>query len=338
MSKRRDAVFALAAGLLTAPSAAAQRANRPPRIALVFNATPVAEMAGTEPASRHARAFMHGLRDLGYVEGRNIVVVRRSAEGRLDHLPALMTEVVALGADVIVAIGPGAVAAQRATDSIPIIALVDDPEPGGLAASLGRPGRNVTGITGTAGPAIHGKLLQLLVEAAPGSTRVGVFDYKYVDRQTTPGTHLRRREHETAAGVLGVKLVGVGIDAAGDYGPAFEQIIAQRADALLVEGIPLIVANPQPIVDFAAKQRLPALYSWRGAVDAGGLMSYGSNDVAQFRRAAVYVKKILEGVKPADLPFEQPTTFELVINLRTARAVGLVIPRSLLLRADEVIE
>ena len=339
MSTRRAFIGTLTLGMgAVPPFVVAQRAGNLPRVALVFSSVPVAEMTGPDPVNGFARSFVHALRDLGYVEGRNIVIERRSAEGRLERMPALMKELVALKVDLIVATGPAAIAAQRATETIPIVALIDEPDTIGLAASLARPGRNVTGVTSSAGPGMQGKWLQLLKEASPKSTRVAVIDFKYIDSRATPGTHRRRHELEAAARVLGLTLIMVGVDTPEDFEPAFADIVSQHADALLVQGGAVVYVHRRRIIDFAAQRGLPALYSWRESVASGGLMFYGPNDVESFRRTAAYADKILKGVKPADLPFEQPTRFDLIINLKTAKVLGLTIPQTLLLRADEVIQ
>jgi putative ABC transport system substrate-binding protein len=339
MTARRAFIGLVGAGIVMAPlDVAAQREDRLPRIALVFNNTPVVKMAGAHAEERTVRQFVQGLRELGYIEGRNIVIERRSAEGRSERMRTLMQELVDLRVDAIVTAGPGALAAQRATDTIPIVALFDDPDSVGLTGSLARPGRNITGMTDSAGSAIHGKRLQLLKEAAPKCERVAAIDYKYVDMRTTPGAHLRRRVVEAAARELNVTLIAVGIDRADEFPRAFEEIINGRADALIEMGTPLTYAHRHLLIDFAARRRLPAVYSEREFTEAGGLMSYAADADDQWRRMAAYVDKLLKGAKPADLPIEQPARFELIINLHTAKELGLAIPKPLLLRADEVIQ
>jgi putative ABC transport system substrate-binding protein len=253
-----------------------------------------------------------------------------------------MQELVPLKVDVIVTTGRGAVAARRASDTIPIVALTDDPVALSLADSLAQPGHNLTGLTSTAGPAIEGKRLQLLKEAVPALARVAVIDHKYVDSKSTPGTHLRRDSIDSAARELGLTTFAVGVDRPEDFAVAFETIVRDGAEAVLVGGTSVNDIHLRRIIDFATRQRLPAIYEDRQAPESGGLMSYGStwgsDPAAVWRRVAGYVDKILKGAKPADLPIEQPTKFELVINLKTARALGLKIPQSLLLQADALIE
>jgi len=305
-----------------------QQTKRLPRVALVFGSVPVAEMAGADPISPYARAFVHGLRDLGLVEGRNIIIERRSAEGQLQRLDALMTEVVALGVDVIVTAGsPGVRAAQRATDRIAIVCVVANILDLGVIDSLGRPGRNVTGIGDSA---IEGKELQLLKEAAPTISRVAVIAY-----HPFPGPPASWRvKLDAAARAMRLDILWVGADAPEELGVAFDTIVRERADALYALGTSVNIKHQHRIAEFALTQHLPSA----GFADAGMLLSYGADLDDALRRAASYVKKLLGGAKPADLPFEQPTKYSLVINLKTAKALGLSIPPALLLRADEVIQ
>jgi len=336
--KRRGFVGGVVVGVLTAPlhELVAQPAAKRARIALVFEDTAPAARAKPDPANPYARAFALRLEELGWVEGSNLVIERRSFGDRPERLPALMQELVAMRVEAIVTIGEGAIAASLATATIPIIAMIDSPERAGLTRSLARPTRNVTGLTGDAGPGMYGKRLQLLNEAAPAATRIAVIDYKYIDAQATPGTHARRLELEDAARALGVTLVHVGVDRVEDIEPALLSIVAQRAEGLLDTGTPFEEA--QRVIAFAARQRLPAIYVAREDVERGGLMAYGTNIGRLSRRMAELTDRVLRGAKPADLPFEQPTSFELVINARTARTLGLTLPAKLLLRADEVID
>jgi len=339
MNLRRLALLGgVAAGTLATPlrGLVAQPAARRPRIALIFEDVPLAAMAGPEPASRYARAFVLRLRELGWNDGSNLVIERRSSGNRAEQLPALMQEMIALRVDAIVASGAGAIAASNATGNIPIVALIDNPEGFGLTGSLARPTRNVTGLTAEAGPGMEGKRLQLLKEAAPAARRVAVIDFKYIDARATPGTHARRLEMEAAARTLGVSLAHVGVDRDEDIEPAFRSIVDQHADAMLELGN--LIEERQRVVDFAARQRLPAAYPAREYAELGGLFAYGANLAHLWRRAADFTDRILRGAKPADLPFEQPTHFEFVINAKAAKALGLTLPNSLLLRADEVIE
>jgi len=292
-------------------------------------------MVGAKPVDSNVRAFVSRLHELGHVEGRNFSIERRSAEGQLDRLAVLMKELVVLPVDVIVTVGNAANDAQLATNTIPIVAWIDDPVAAGLTSSLGRPTGNVTGVSGTASPAIYGKRLQLLKEGAPRSLRVAAIDFKYVDSIVTPGTHLRRLAAEAAARDLGVTLIAVGVDNPKDFEEAFAIIVRERADAIIDMGTPNNFAHRRRIIDFAAQRRLPAIYARREFCEAGGLMSYAPRDLPG-DRMATYVDRILKGAKPSDLPFEQPTNFALVINLKTAAALGLAIPQSLLLAAEVV--
>jgi putative tryptophan/tyrosine transport system substrate-binding protein len=283
-------------------------------------------------------AFLQGLRDLGYVEGRNVVIEYRDAEGKLERLPALAAELVVLKVDVIVAPGtPQALAAKQATRTLPIVfAVAGDPVGSGLVPSLARPGGNVTGLSSVTSDLV-GKCLEQLTQAVPGVSRVAVL--------WQPGGFGERAEKdmqkaaEVAGRTLGVRLQFVEARRPADIDRAFSDMTRARAGALTVlGGGTMLFAERRRLVDLAAKNRLPAVYPWRDFVDAGGLMSYGANFPDLYRRVATYVDKILKGAKPADVPIEQPTKFELVINLKTAKALGLTIPQTLLLRADQVIE
>src|SRR5713101_2715957 len=318
------------AGLLTAPLAAdAEQAAKVARIGY---------LTGSLAAFPQLReAFIQGLRDLGYVEGRNLVIEYRSPEGKPERLPALAAELVALKVDVIVAAGtPQPLAAKQATRTIPIVfAGASDPVASGLVTSLARPGGNVTGLSILA-PELVGKCLEQLKQAVPGVSRVAVLWH--------PGGYPERTEKnilkgaEVAARALGVRPQFIEARGPDDFDRAFSDMTKARAGALTVLGSTMFGNERRRLVDLAAKNRLPAVYPWREFVDAGGLMAYGPNVADLYRRAATYVDKILKGAKPGDLPVEQPTKFELVINLKTAKALGLTIPQSLLLRADEVIQ
>jgi ABC-type uncharacterized transport system substrate-binding protein len=282
-------------------------------------------------------AFRQGLRDLGYVEGRNLVIEYRDAEGKLERLPALAAELVALKVDVIVAPNTiAALASRHATRTLPIVfAVAADPVASGLVASLGRPGGNVTGLSVLA-PELVGKGLELLKQAVPGVGRIAVLWTPGVLGERTDKDMLK--EAEVAARALGVRLQFFEARGPEDFNRAFADMTRARTGALTVLPSNMFVSERRRLVDLAANSRLPAVYEWREFVDAGGLMSYGPNLADQFRRAATYVDKILKGAKPVDLPVEQPTKFELVINLKTAKALGLTIQKSVLLRADQVIE
>jgi putative ABC transport system substrate-binding protein len=319
------------AGLLAAPLAAeAQQAAKIARIGL---------LATNLAANSHVwEDFRQGLRDLGYVEGRNVVIESRDAEGKPERFPALAAELVALKVDVIF-LGGGtraALAAMQATRTVPIVfAGVPDPVAIGLVTSLARPGGNVTGLSGFATELV-GKCLEQLKQAVPGVSRVAVLWPPGALPERTEKDYLKAAD--VAARALGVRLQVVEARGPEDFDRAFSDMTRARAGALTVLPYQFFVNERRRLVDLAAKNRLPAVYPLREFVDAGGLMSYGWNLTDLYRRAATYVDRILKGTKPADLPVEQPTKFELVINLKTAKALGLTIPPSLLGRADRVIE
>jgi putative ABC transport system substrate-binding protein len=289
-------------------------------------------------ASPHLRdAFLQGLRDLGYVEGRNVVIEYRDAEGKLERLPALAAELVALKVDVILAEGGtlGPRVAMQATTTIPIVFVAGDPVGSGLVTSLARPGGNVTGLS-SLGPELVGKRLELLKQALPGVDRVAVLRQPTALGERTAKDMLKAAD--VAARALGVQPQFIEAQGPDDFDRAFSDMTRARAGALTLLPSARFLREHRRLVDLAAKNRLPAVYTSREFVDAGGLMSSGANQPDLFRRAATYVDKILKGAKPGDLPVEQPTKFELVINLKTAKALGLTIPQSVLAHADEVIQ
>jgi putative ABC transport system substrate-binding protein len=282
-------------------------------------------------------AFRQGLRDLGYVDGRSVVIDYRDAEGKYDRLPALAAELVALKVDVIVAADtPAALAAKQATRTLPIVFIgAGDPVTIGLVTSLARPGGNVTGLSLLA-PELVGKRLELLKQAVPGVARVAaLWQPGFVGERTEKDM---LKEVEVAARALRVQLQYVEARGPADFDRAFSDMTRARADALTVLGSAMFANERRRVVDLAAKNRLPGVYGFREYVDAGGLMAYGPNVADLFQHAAIYADKILKGAKPGDLPVEQPTKFELVINRKTAKALGLTIPPSVLGRADQVIE
>ena len=286
-------------------------------------------------ASRNWQAWVAGLREHGYVPGQNLVIECRWDGGRYERAPALAAELVSLKVDLIVATGyPRVRAAKETTGTIPIVMVyVADPVASGLVPSLARPGGNVTGVSFTAGPEIVGKHLELLKDAVPALSRAAV-----LLNPASPMTTIFLREAQAAARALGLTLQSYEIRDSQELEGAFAAMTKARAGALLVLAHPVIYAHGRRIVDLAAQNRLPAVYPYRDLVEAGGLMAYEANAPAMFRRASIYVDKILKGAKPADLPVEQPTKFDLVINVKTAKALGLTIPPSLLMRADEVIQ
>jgi len=315
----------LAVGLALAPlSVEAQQPSKIPRVGLL--------MPGSKSAfTIRAEAFRQGLRELGYVEGQNIVIEYRYVEGETDRIADLAGELVRLKVDVIVTASlPPVLAAKKASNTIPIVfAAVNDPVAAGRVASLARPGGNVTELTNFS-PDLDGKRLELLKEALPHVTRVA-----YLWNPDAPGTGLRGMQ--AVATGLGLQLQSLDVRTPTDFDGAFESAVRGRAQALIALPSPLFITHYKRIVDFATKSRLPAMYPFRDFVAGGGLMSYTPSD-ENWRHAASYVDKIIKGAKPADLPVERPTKFELVINLKTAKALGLTIPHSLLLRADQVIE
>ena len=322
------AIIAVVAVLIFAalPSAEAQPAGKIHRISFL-GLTPGEDTTSMKP-------LLERLHELGYREGRNMTFEYRSAEGRPERLPHLATEQVGARPDVLIA-GFGTLTAQAAkvaTTTIPIVfTLVGDPVGAGLVASLGRPGGNATGLSGLT--EIGGKQLQLLQELTPGKHMIAV-----LMNPDTPYTRLALKEINTAADATRTRVQVLEARTADQVPRQFEAAIAAGAGGLLVIPDPLTYSLRRQISDLAAKVRLPAMYPGRDYAEEGGLMSYGVNRRQIYRRAAEYVDRILKGAKPGDLPVEQPTKFELIINLRTAKALGLTIPRSLLVQADEVIE
>jgi putative tryptophan/tyrosine transport system substrate-binding protein len=306
----------------------AQQPKKVPRIGYLSVSSPSAMSTRTE-------AFRQGLRELGYVEGKNIVIEYRYAEGKFDRLPALAAELVRLKVDIIVTAGPPATrSAKEATVTIPIVFAQDgDPVASGFVASLARPGGNITGLS-TLAPELSGKRLELLKEIVPRLSRVAV-----LGNSTNPANAQVLKETELAAGVFGVKLQYLDVLDPKDIETAFRAASKGRADAVLmtVSG-GVVLSQRTQVVELAAKSRLPAMYIIREYVETGGLMSYGVSLIDLDRRAATYVDKILKGAKPADLPVEQPTKFEFIINLTAAKQIGLTIPPNVLVRADRVIK
>jgi putative tryptophan/tyrosine transport system substrate-binding protein len=330
--RRRQFISALGGAAATAWPLAA-RAQQPVR---VFR---IGYLGYSSPALEQnlVGAFRQGLGELGYVDGQNFAIEYRSAEGKLDRLPELAVELVGLNVNVIVTLAtPGALAAKKATNTIPIVvAAMADPARDGLVASLARPGGNITGST-FLGPELIPKRLELLKEVVPSAIRVAVLWHPAVYGERTMADMLKQTE--VSAQALALQLQLLGAEGPGDFDGAFSAMRKDRADALLVFPSPMLYLEYRHIVDLAAKNRLPAVYPWREAVDAGGLISYGASIPDLMRRAGIMVGKILKGTKPVDLPVEQPTKFDLVINLKTAKSLGLGIPQTLQASADEVIE
>jgi putative ABC transport system substrate-binding protein len=307
--------------------AQAQQPTKVPRIGFQSAASPAALSARLD-------AFRQGLRELGYVEGKNIVIEYRYAEGKLDRLHEFAAEFVRLKVDVIVTAAPSSTrSAKEATSTIPIVMAFDiDPVGNGFVASLARPGGNITGLSALS-PEISGKQLELLKEIVPKLSRVAVFG-----DSTQPGNAQILRETELAAKALAVQLQYLEVRDPKDIETVFQEARKGRANAVLPMSIRVTVSHRTQVADLAVKSRLPAIYDNPESVEAGGLMSYGVSIIDLYRRAATYVDKILKGAKPADLPVEQPTKFELVINLKAAKQIGLTIPPNVLARADKVIK
>jgi putative tryptophan/tyrosine transport system substrate-binding protein len=326
--RRRDFVIGVGAVALMSPRAAsAQPTSKVRRIGFL-------DYAGHEPGRvRLWDAFRQRMRELGYVEGDTVVFEPRWAEGKADRVTSLAAELVRLPVDIIVAASTPAVqAAKRATNTIPIVMTgTTDPVGQGLIASLNRPGANVTGLA-LFNSDLGAKGLELLREAVPQASRIAmIWDADTSSRFAVQST-------QSAAEALGVSLQALAVRGDDEFDAAFASMVRDRAEAVIVLGSPLFFAARARLADLAAKHRIPALFNERSYVEVGGLMSYGSDFAERFPHAADSVDKILNGAKPSDLPVEQPTKFELMINLKTAKALGITVPQSLLIRADEVIE
>jgi putative ABC transport system substrate-binding protein len=327
VTTRRAFLATLAGGFLAPAAAGAQQAGKVWRIGLLVGGARTPD--GAPPA-----ALRQALQALGYVEGKNVTYVGRGAEAKHDRLPGLAADLVGLKVDVIVTMGgPAAEAAKQATSTIPIVVTgAGDAVATGLIASLARPGGNVTGITDQAAE-LSAKRLELLKEAVPKASRIAVL-WNADDRAMT----LRYREVERAARILHVTIQPLGVREPEDFDTAFSAINHDHPDALFLVTDALTTLNRRRILDFAAARRIPAMYEFGFLVRDGGLMSYGPEQADNLRRVAVYIDRILKGAKPGDLPAEQPTRYYLLVNLKTARALGLTIPQSILVRADEVIQ
>jgi len=326
--KAKILVYALSALILaTIHLAEAQQPTKVPRIGFFSSISP-------SIFSDRVEAFRQGLRELGYVEGKNIVIEWRSAEGKADRLPALAAELVRLKVDVIVSPGPGPTrAAKQATNTIPIVmAFDDDPVGSGFAASLARPGGNITGLS-TLASEISGKQVELLREIVPKLSRVAV-----LGNASQPGHPQALKEINVAADAFRVQIQYLEVRGPKDVETAFRAASKERADAALVLGSPIFISQRKQLADLAAKSRLPAIYNRPEYVEDGGLVFYGVSYTDLFRRAATYVDKILKGAKPGDIPIEQPKKFEFIINLKAAKQIGLTIPPNVLARADRVIK
>jgi putative ABC transport system substrate-binding protein len=327
---RRAFIGGATVGLLGTPHLiAAQPARRVARIG-ILGLAPTADLVGPQPKSRSTDAFLLGLRELGYVYGEHFVTEARGAEARPERFPGLVAELIRLRVDVIVATGVAMRALKQATSTIPVVmAASNDPVAQGLAQSLRRPGGNFTGLS-LQSVETTGKRLELLKELVPGAGTIAVL----WDR----GGILNWQAAEAAAREQRWKVLSLEINDTNEIEGAFKAATAARAGALLVFGSGVLYPHARRVAELAARNRLPALYELRQYVEAGGLISYGADINDIWRRAAVFVDKILKGARPADLPIEQPSEFELVINLKTAQALGLTIPPSLRLRADEILQ
>jgi len=332
--RRRDFIKLVAVCAAAEPLRAhAQQATKVVRIGVLAPSRP----DNSDPSYRALNAFVPALEELGYTDGKNIVFERKFADGDVNRLRVLANELVDQRVDIIVALStPAARAAKQATTTIPIVAInMADPVGDELVASLARPGGNVTG-TAFLGPELVSRRLQLLKELVPGLSRVAVLWHPLAYSERTMTGMLK--EIEGAANTLGTKLQFVPATGGGDLEPAFAAMIKERAQAIMIFPSPMLYGQYGRIVDLAASNRLPAIYAAREGADLGGLVSYGVNQSDLSRSTAVYLEKILKGAKPAELPVQQPTKFELVINLKTAKTLGLVVTREFLLVADEVIE
>ena len=321
-----SSILAAMLAFLLGVAAEAQQPTKNPRIGYLSGSSP-----STSPARREA--FWQGLRELGYVEGKNIVIEQRYAEGKFDRLPALAAELVRLKVDIIVTAGPQTTRpAKEATSTIPIV-MAQDPDPvgNGFVASLARPGGNITGLA-TFAPELSGKQLELLKETVPKLSRVAVFG-----TSINPGNAQNLREVELAAKAFGVKLQYLDVLSPKDFETAFRAASKGLADAVLMLPGSVLGLQRAQLANLAVKSRLPVIYPQPEFTEAGGLMYYGTNTPDLFRRAATFVDKILKGAKPAELPVEQPTKFEFIVNLKAAKQIGLTIPPNVLVRADRVI-
>jgi len=326
MNRRRTLAAALAASLLAAPfGALAQASSRTLRVGILVPTSPAPDDGPTRVVA--------ALRELGYAEGRTLQVARRYAEGHLDRMPAMARELAQSGTDVLVVVGSAGVrAAKESTSTLPVVFYGNfDPVAEGLVASLARPGGNMTGVLIAADGTLAAKRLELLKETVPRTTRVAAL---FPD---DPNARLQLQEVRRAAAASGIELQVVEVRG-GDYERAFASIAAGKPGALFVAGHTYFVRDRRRIIELAAKHRLPATYEWPEQAEAGGLMSYGSSLSELYRRVAGHVDRIAKGAKPGELPIEQPTKYELVVNLKTARALDLAIPAAILQRADRVIE
>jgi putative tryptophan/tyrosine transport system substrate-binding protein len=325
--RRRDLIALSGAAAAWPLAAAAQPSRKFARIGFLGNSTAALEETLVE-------AFRQGLRDYGYLEGQDVVIEYRWAEGKYERFPALLAELIAIKVDVIVTAGtPAALAVQRATTSVPFVMIaVGDPVGTGLVKSLGSPGGNITGLTSMA-PELEGKRLELLKEVLPTISHVAV-----LWNPVNPFQLSSEKEVQAAARALRIKVLSLAVRSPQEMEGAFSTILKEKPEALLVLADRLFLHNRALIMDFATRNRLPGVHAYRELVEVGGLMSYGPSYADMHRRAASYVNVILKGAKPASLPVQRPTKFDLVVNLKAAKALGLAFPEAILLRADHIIE
>jgi putative ABC transport system substrate-binding protein len=324
---RRELILLLLGSTITTPRALCAQQKPVPVIGWLSSASPV-------PTAPFLAAFHQGLSEIGYVDGQNVTIEFRGAEGRYDRLPGLAADLIGSKVDLIVTLGGGssALAAKNATSTIPIVSVVGDPVAAGLASSLARPGGNLTGVSIMATELVP-KRLELICELVPqaGVTALLV-------NPDNPSTEAMIRDVQEAARGKGVQLHILKAATESEIGTAFASLVQLRAGALLVGNDPFFFSRREALVALASRHAVPAIYEWREFPELGGLISYGPSLTGVYRQLGIYVGKIFKGAKPADLPVEQPTRFELVVNLKTAKELGLTVPPSILARADEVIE
>ena len=330
---RRRQFLVATSTLLAAPLVWAQTGGRVRRVAFVNTTSPLAEITGPEPSHPNFRALVQELRARGWIEGQNLVLDRRSAEGQFERASAIFTEVAQGGAEVIFTVSAGFVkAAMRAAPAVPIVMVAQSPVEEGIVRSLARPGGNVTGVTTDVGASLHAKRVELLKAMLPKANRVALLTTQVAGSGALGVAAMHER-----ARIVGIELFDA-VWSNNTFDAAFKLIEAKRPDAVLVQRTSPHYARRAEIVSVMQRARLPDFHGYREATEIGGLSSYGPDIIDVWRKAAGYVDRILRGARPGDLPIEQPSKFELVINLKTAKALGITIPQSILVRADVVIQ